>query len=169
MRIRLLALLSAVALAMGIGGAFAEPNPGPGGSQEGEEVCDENGENCTDVYDNQVECGDNATVAEEGSLSVHANQDGTGGFLEVCNDGDTVPVQGRIIAQGDAAAQDGSICADGDADNEGEAQGWACVQGDGDGTPTVVCGDDNGNLDSQNQTAEDGQEDCGSDPPAPPA
>lgn len=145
---KLIGVIAAALLALGVAPAFADHGAtGPGGSTE---------------HENEVECGE-GNIADEGSLSVSGDQSGSGGYLEVCNDGDTVPLQGRIIGQGDAQSQDGSLCADGDATNEAIAEqlgGWACLQGDGNGNPTIVCANDGGSTDSQVQDGTETTENC---------
>jgi hypothetical protein len=111
---------------------------GPSGSNE---------QNPDGTYDNQVQCGSGTATPVGGVVYV-----GTNG-AEVCNDGGTVPVQGRVIATTDDG---GYVAADGDGDNPGQAAGWARVDGNG-----VRCGDDAGNRDATNPGPEDGSEDCG--------
>jgi hypothetical protein len=124
----------------------------------GEETTDSQGNT---TYTNQVECGD-TNLLPAGPVVVNGAQNaaGTGGELAVCQETADLPVQGRILAAGDAQSG-GFVAVDGDADNQPEqATGWLRVDVSGAG-PTVRCGDAAGNLAADHPTEVDGQEDCG--------
>src|SRR4051812_12183065 len=99
---------------------------GPSGSHEEDPVTtctDPNDPNtCTtqDQADNDVTCGDGEAVATPaGTVVVYGLPNGapsSSGALEICS-ADSPVVQGRVIAEGDAATQSGYIAADGDKDN----------------------------------------------------
>jgi hypothetical protein len=124
----------------------------------GEETTDDQGNT---TYSNQVDCGDtNQLPAGPVVVNGEQNEAGTGGEIAVCQETADLPVQGRVIAAGDAQSG-GYVAADGDADNQPEqATGWARVDVSGDGV-TVRCGDPAGNLAADHPTEVDGQEDCG--------
>lgn len=125
---RRLALMPVVVLALTVTAASAN---GPSGSSES---------------NNQVSCGAGTATAV---AVVYAGTNG----VEVCNDGTTLPLQGRVIATTD---QGGYVAADGDAGNPAQAQGWIRIDATG-----VRCGDSAGGLDSTNPGANDTKEDCG--------
>lgn len=121
--------------------AFAEQ--GPAGTSEGHPgtVTEENPEPDY-VEDNQVSCGDHeADLADTGTgLRVKGEGGAEGGALVVCQDGSSLPVQGRVIASG--GPDGGWVAADGDADNSDErAQGWARVDVNAADGVLVRCGD----------------------------
>lgn len=106
------------------------------------------------VWTNNVKCGSGGQNAG-GLAKVYVTTGGAG----VCNDGGTVPIQGRAAAKGSTSG--GTVYIDGDKDNSNEtAQGWARMDVDGSG-PKVRCGDDKGRKDATAPTAADGQDDCG--------
>ena len=111
------------------------------------------------VWTNNVKCGSGGTDVG-GLAKLYTTQSGTtSGGVGVCNDGGSVPVQGRVAAQGGPSG--GAIYADGDKDNANEqAQGFARMDVDG-GGPKVRCGDAEGRKDASHPGATDGQEDCG--------
>lgn len=95
---------------------------------------------------NEVDCGTQTVQAPNPAtggalISVSDIQPGsTSGALVVCSS-DSLPLDGRIVAQGDAEAAEGSVCADGDASNPGQGSGWACVSGGAaSGGVEVKCG-----------------------------
>jgi hypothetical protein len=121
-----------------------------------EETTDEQGNT---TYTNQVDCGDTNQLPA-GPVVVNGQQNGAGGELAVCQETADLPVQGRVMAAGDATSG-GYVAADGDADNAPEqATGWARVDVSTAGV-TVRCGDDAGNLAADHPSEVDGQEDCG--------
>lgn len=110
------------------------------------------------VWTNNVKCASGGTSIG-GLATLYTTGGGTSGGVGVCNDGGSVPVQGRIVAQG--SPNGGSIYADGDKDNANEqAQGFARMDVDG-GGPKVRCGDANGRKDASSPQPVDGQDDCG--------
>jgi len=134
---RKLMLVAVLFLVLGTAPALAD---GPSGSRE---------ENADGTFDNDVQCG-SGTATPVGGV-VYAGPNGA----EVCNDGGTIPIQGRIIVTTD---QGGYVAVDGDRDNPGAEQtkGWIRVDGSG-----VRCGDDAGRRDSTHPGSEDTAEDCG--------
>lgn len=113
------------------------------------------------VWTNNVKCASGGTDIG-GLAKLYVNQAGTtSGGVGVCNDGGSVPVQGRVVAEG--SEKGGNIRADGDKDNSNEqAQGYARVDGTfGPSAPTVRCGDAEGRKDGSHPGATDGQDDCG--------
>ena len=111
------------------------------------------------VWDNDVKCASGGTDAQ--AAKIYTSGGGTAGGVGVCNDGTTAPVQGRVVVEGDAASQKGTIYADGDKDNSNEqAQGFARLDVSGSG-PTMRCGDGAGNKDASHPGSTDGQDDCG--------
>lgn len=110
------------------------------------------------VWTNNVKCGSGGTNAG-GLAKVYTTSSGTNGGVGVCNDGGSVPIQGRLAAQGGSGG--GTVYADGDKDNANEqAQGFARMDIDGSG-PKVRCGDSGGRKDASHPGASDGQDDCG--------
>lgn len=163
MRTKLIAALAALFLAAGAGAAFAD-DFGSGTS----EPRDGNNEQT-----NQVDCG--ASTGDElvgqddvgdTGLTLRADSDGeASGYVVLCNDDDSLPIQGRIYGQGDAGSQEGSACADGDADNvyEGDdtATGWACLgDNNGDDVPDIYCMEEDGSSNSAEPTGNESIEDC---------
>jgi len=157
----IVALAAAMLLVVSLASiAYAD---GPGGSTEhhcansdGQPVPANADGSCpagsTVVYDNDVTCGSNNDV---GGFDVFVGASG----LEICTDGGAAPVQGRVVASGDPAAQSGYAGADGDKDNSPEqAQGWLGVSSEA-GTP-LACGDTNGNRDLTHATGDDDVQDC---------
>jgi hypothetical protein len=132
---RKLALVASLLFLLSAAPAFAD---GPSGSRE---------ENADGTFDNQVTCGSGTATPVGGVVYAGANG------AEVCNDGGTIPIHGRIIVTTD---QGGYVAVDGDGDNPGQAAGW--VRADGSG---VRCGDDAGRRDATHPGAEDTVEDCG--------
>jgi hypothetical protein len=132
---RKLMLVAVLFLVLGTAPALAD---GPSGSRE---------ENADGTYDNEVSCGSGTATPVGGVVYVGANG------AEVCNDGGTIPIQGRVIATTD---QGGYVAVDGDANNPGQSAGWARVDGQG-----VRCGDDAGRRDATHPGSEDTVEDCG--------
>ncbi|HVM20294.1 MAG TPA: hypothetical protein VM307_10070 [Egibacteraceae bacterium] len=111
------------------------------------------------VWTNNVKCKSGGTDVA-GLAKVYTAQAGTGGGAGVCNDGGTVPIQGRAVVQG-SADKGATVYIDGDKDNQpAQLQGFARVDA-GPGGVSVRCGDDNGRLDASNPTSDDGQDDCG--------
>lgn len=182
MRTKLIAMFSVLALALGVGGAFADTE---NGSTEHE--LDEGGNT---VYTNDVECGeidgDDGDVPDVdtplANVYTTGNPESASGGVEVCNDGSDTPeevpeeapsVEGRIYADG-SAEEGGTVAADGDKDNEPEQlQGWIAVDVNpqGEEPVSVTCGADEadgGNLSSTHRTEADSQGECGEDPPEEP-
>lgn len=177
-KLKLVAMLSALALTLGMGSALAHSQNG-----SSEEVQDSEGNT---THTNNVTCGEaseadpangEAGDVETPLVGVYTDGDAeaASGGIEVCNDGsgtpeelsDVPPVEGRIYAQG-SAEDGGTIAADGDQDNQEEIQGWAALDVGTDGTVAVTCGDEEGNLDSTHRTEADSQEDCEPEAPAAP-
>jgi hypothetical protein len=146
--LRLLVLFCCVVVLAVGANAYAD---GPGGSTEhregciddatGEEVpknpdgsCPE-GSSAATINDNDVTCGSDDDVA---GLDVSSSSSG----VEVCNDDADVPIQGRVMAAGDAANQSGYAGADGDKDNVVPLDGWIGVSSES-GT-VVACGEREG-------------------------
>lgn len=111
------------------------------------------------VWTNNVKCNSGGTDVG-GLAKIYTTQSGTtSGGVGVCNDGGSVPVQGRVAAQG--SENGGAVYADGDKDNANEqAQGFARMDVDSSG-PKVRCGDAGGRKDASHTQATDGQDDCG--------
>jgi len=146
----------------------SEANPegtGPGADDPGDCGPGETTYTVTE-HTNDVDCTDESTVPAQEGIAVSVNGDPNEQWIEaeVCNDGDTGPIQGRALVGGSFEEEGVHATADGDKDNPSEAQGWVTAA-IGVGGPSVTCGDDNGNLDATETTDDDGQEDC----PAPPA
>lgn len=140
---KLFTLFIAVMTTLGVAFGGVALADGPSGSTE---------------EDNQVECGEDLTGGEA-PLAVFAGETGA----EACNDGDDLPVQGRVIA-----SAEGYVAADGDDDNVFEGDdtltGYARVDDGG-----LHCGND-ANQDSTADQSENTAEDCGSeDSPLPEA
>lgn len=111
------------------------------------------------VYTNDVKCGSGGTDAQ--AAKIYTTNSGTSsGGVGICNDGGSVPVQGRVVLQG-STASGLSAYADGDKDNtqHEKATGWARLDA-GTGGPQVRCGDNAGRRDVTNATADDTQADC---------
>ena len=117
--------------------AFA--GTGPGGTSEGQ--------NPDGSETNQLDCGTQGRDVNGISvIGLDGAPSGASGSLVVCNDDADYPIQGRVIASGDAATQEGYVTADGDADNAEQGQGYARVSGGG-----AECGDvPSGDTDAAN-------------------
>ena len=98
-------------------------------------------------WDNEVTCSGGQDVG--GAATVYVGPNG----VEGCNDGTTLPIQGRVIATSDDG---GDVAADGDASNPEDAQGFIRVDGSG-----VHCGDPGGRLDSTSPGSTDTADHCG--------
>lgn len=111
------------------------------------------------VWTNDVKCNSGGTDAQAAKVYTTNNGTSSGG-VGVCNDRNTIPVQGRFVIQ--ASQADGvTAYADGDKDNSNEAaKGFARLDAKSSGA-TVRCGDDNGRRDASHPQATDGQDDCG--------
>jgi hypothetical protein len=112
------------------------------------------------VWTNEVTCNDDGVpVGPAGNLYAFGSEDLAGG-VGICNDGDTVPVQGRIVLQG--SMDDGiTAYADGtDGNSPEQLQGWARVDVDG-GGPQVRCGSEDGKRDATAPDPEDTSDNCG--------
>jgi hypothetical protein len=113
------------------------------------------------VWTNQVTCNDGGVpVGPAANLYAVGDPDAMHGGVGVCNDGDTVPVKGRIVLQGSmdegiSAYADGS-----DGNSPDQLEGWARVDVDGSG-PTVRCGADDGKRDATAPGPEDTSDNCG--------
>jgi hypothetical protein len=153
--------------------AFAVPAlaDGPGGSTEhhegcvnadGDEVpagpdgtCPEGSAPGTVYGGNEVTCGNNLNV---GGIDVYAGEPG----VETCgDDSQPLPIQGRIIVEADPDENVYRVSADGDNDVQPNDP-WIGVGNWPSGDP-FACGDDDGNLDADHPTPDDGVEDghCG--------
>ena len=117
-------------------------------------------------YTNNVKCA-KGQKADAAGVKVYQTGSPTSakGGIGVCNDGkgalgSRVPIQGRAVAQGSTSG--GSVYADGDRNNQGQAAGWARIDGTfGPSAPKVRCGDDKGRRDATHPTSADTQADCG--------
>jgi hypothetical protein len=100
------------------------------------------------VWNNEVSCGDDEVAGAEG-VNAYAvgDPDDMFGGVGVCNDGDTAPVQGRIVLQGSFEDGGFSAYADGTEQNEGPLQGWARADATTD-QQGVGCGSDDGKRDA---------------------
>jgi len=106
-----LAIVSLVFAALASVGAGHAADCGQGGSPK-------NSAGSCETSDNQVHCGP-GQATPVGTISVSNNG------AEVCNDGSTSPVQGRVGAEGPNCD---CVYADGDADNSNDQiQGWARI------------------------------------------
>ena len=112
------------------------------------------------VWTNNVKCNSGGTDVG-GLAKLYTTQSGTtSGGVGVCNDGGSVPIQGRAAAQG--SPDGGAVYIDGDKDNSNEtAQGFLRMDAKPGAAPTFRCGDSNGRKDATHPQATDGQDDCG--------
>lgn len=155
---KLLTLLAAGVLTLGVAGNVLATE-----SSEGT-VDHDSDETTAEVDNNQVDCGEATVPLDPIGTQINAGGDpAEGGFVEACADGDVLPIQGAIYAEGSTAG--GAVAADGDGDNpEGDAQGWARVGVSADGA-SVACGDAyGGESDGGDYNSRDGggaQENCG--------
>ena len=147
MRRLIIAGLAAGFMMLATAPAFA--GSGPGGTSEGQ--------NSDGSENNQVDCGTQGRDVNGVSvIGLDGAPSGASGSLVVCNDDGDYPIQGRIIATGDASSQDGYVAADGDADNASQGQGYTRVSGDG-----VECGDvASGDTDAANTGQGEGPADA---------
>jgi hypothetical protein len=104
---------------------------------------------------NQVNCGA-PTADAAGLFQVNAAGSTSGGYIEVCNDGGVVPVQGSVYAEGTSSGGGkGTLAADGDASNPEQGRGWARLSSDG----KIGCGPD-GSTDSRTQGSQANVANC---------
>jgi hypothetical protein len=133
-------------------------------SEPGPDDCPGEEENETytgTVWTNEVTCNDDGVeVGPAGNLYYVGDPGDMEGGVGICNDGDTVPLQGRIVLQG--SMDDGlTAYADGtDNNTPDQLQGWARVDVNGDG-PEVRCGADDGKRDATTPGPEDTSDNCG--------
>ena len=108
-------------------------------------------------YSNDVKCAE--PTADAQAAKVYATGGPTDGGLGVCNDSDTVPIQGRVVFRGSSSGF--VIYADGDKDNSpDQAQGYMRF----DITPSgagMGCGSEDGNRDASNPGDDYDQANCG--------
>lgn len=114
------------------------------------------------VWDNQVTCNDDeAADLEIGKLYVHGDDSDLSGGVGVCNDGDTGPLQGRIVIQGSMEDEGIAAYADGTDENEpDQLQGWARVDVGTSGAE-ARCGADDGKRDATHPGEDDTMDNCG--------
>jgi hypothetical protein len=98
--------------------------------------------------ENQVDCNEqNSQVSQQG-INVYAGANG----LEVCDDGGTTPIDGRVIV-----SKDGYASIDGDNSNPGAGNGYARVDQNG-----PHCGNEANQDSSASQSGNsNAQADCG--------
>lgn len=146
---RLMIAATAAALLLALAGP-AQADEGPAGTSE-----EDNQLTCGSADADDVDLGNGIMVKTEGDQA--APQEG--GALVVCNDGEDLPIQGRVIAEG--GTEGGYLAADGDADNPSEeSQGYARI--DVGSEPQVRCGDlAAGDSDAANPDDTASQENCG--------
>ena len=96
---------------------------------------------------NNVSCGGNATAGPVENIQVNTAGGPEGGAVVICNDSDTAPIQGRVIASGSTTGG-GWVAADGDKDNPDQGKGWARVDF-GTAAPKVRCGGPEGGWNSE--------------------
>ena len=103
-------------------------------------------------HTNDVQCDDSSGT----DLTVARGYMGSNGG-ELCNDGTTSPVQGRIYGTG--GTNGASLTIDGDKDNgDGAPSGWITVNVSS--SPSVTCGGTDGNRDSEAPGPEDSAAAC---------
>ena len=129
----------------------------------GEGECDEASETTYQglVWDNDVKCGDDGQDLQIAKLYTTGDPAALKGGAGVCNDGSTVPIQGRVVLSGSQEQGGFTAYADGDKDNSNEqAQGFARLDA-GTGGAAVRCGAADGKKDATNPGSADTQDNCG--------
>jgi hypothetical protein len=92
-------------------------------------------------WNNQVTCNESDVGAAGVIVDAGGDPDALSGGAGVCNDGDTAPVQGRIVAGGSEDHGGVFVYADGTDGNEPPADGWVRADATTDG-PNAGCGPD---------------------------
>lgn len=114
------------------------------------------------VWTNELTCNDGEEAdLEAAKLYTSGDPGDAEGGVGICNDGDTAPIQGRVVLYGSADDGSGHAYADGtDANPEGSAQGWARLDA-GTGGPEIRCGSGDGRQSAASPTDSDTQDNCG--------
>jgi hypothetical protein len=113
------------------------------------------------VWTNDVQCADGGTDAQVVNIYATGDPAAMDGGAGICNDGDTVPVQGRVVVSGSQEQGGVTAYADGDKDNSPEqAQGFARLDAGTSGA-AVRCGEDGGKMDASDPGPGDTQDNCG--------
>ena len=113
------------------------------------------------VWSNDVKCAEGGQNLQVANVYTLGSSDPMAGGAGVCNDGSTVPVQGRVVIQGSMEQRGFAIYADGDKDNSNEQlQGWARLDLTTDG-PSFGCGAADGKRDATVPEPTDGSDNCG--------
>jgi hypothetical protein len=108
-------------------------------------------------YSNDVKCGKGGQDLQAAQL--YAAGGPTDGGVGVCNDGDTAPIQGRVVFQGNSSGA--TVYADGDKDNSpDQAQGYIRFDLGGSGG-SMGCGSEDGNRDASRPGKDYDQSNCG--------
>jgi hypothetical protein len=140
-------------------GEEVPPNQEPPG--EGECVDEEDTTYQGTVWTNDVQCADGGTDAQAAKIYTAGDPAAMAGGVGLCNDGNTAPIQGRVVVSGSQEQGGVTAYADGDKDNSpDQAQGWARLDAGTSGV-TVRCGEDGGKMDASDPGPGDTQDNCG--------
>jgi hypothetical protein len=132
--------------------------PGPGECEDAENP-DETYQGY--VWTNDVRCADGGQDLQVAKLYAVGDPGAMNGGAGICNDGSSVPIQGRVVVSGSQEQGGFTAYADGDKDNSPEqAQGFARLDA-GTGGLTVRCGSEDGKMDASEPGPGDTQGNCG--------